>query len=997
MSENDRASTVLIYGTNLAGYRVAYALAKMGYKAVMLNRGAYVDQYGNQVLAQLPLDFCWACGHMPQRLFIGLGAMQVLYNADLLEVSGEPGRFKVKIRKRDHYVNNFACTECEACIRACPVEVEDNGNKRKAIYVHPEIAWENIFLIDEDHCTRCGECEKVCPTGCLKLERPEETIEMEVGAVVLAPEFDEPTREDLAKFGYGTLENVVKSADLARRSLLTNFVKNSLERPSDGKLPQRVAVVVTPQYNQGVEYESYNATISAIYRAVRTKELMPEAQVTVFFREFRGFGKGHYRWYEKALELGVEIIRAQDLQVEEGKKKGDVKIKYTLGGQDRELEAELLILIAGQKPPTLMGKLSRLTGVEADEHGFCKVLPFACGKTTKEGIFAVGEFTGPKGNPETVWEGYGTATEILEYLGDKNFAPVPPPQLRSVEGEPVKVGVFICSCFGEFNQYLDLEGLAEKVRGLPGVDHVEIIKGCCTPPTMQETAQAIKASEVNRVVLAVCTPLQKLLKYRRTVMMAGLNPLLSEFLRLREDIIRVHEDREAMKEKALALIASGVEKVKKAQAAPPPTEAFTSTVLVVGGGAAGMEAALAIANRGFPVTLVEREKELGGLARDLQVDLEGHDLSAYVAWLTERVLNHPHITVLTDAQITDMWGKAGRFEAHIRQGDETQVVRVGIVIPAVGAESFRPNGAFLYGKDERVVTQRELELSLQKGETPRGPVIMIQCVGSRNKARPYCSRVCCSQALKNALALADRGVEVAILYRDLNTYGFKEDYYRMAVEKGIRFIRFSLGDYPWVEAGGSLLKVTVHDVDRNREETLEAARVVLSVGIVPREDYQELVQALGYKLDSQGFFDTETSMCPYEEAIKRLMKPWELSSNGIFPVGLAHSPRSLVEALLTARDAAGRSLTLLGKPQLPPPNAMYVSAVRESKCVACGLCVEVCPYYAREIDEVKGVARVRPYLCDSCGACLVACPSEAAYLRDARGEQMIPSVDALLL
>jgi len=997
MSEKDRESTVLIYGTNLAGYRVAYALAKMGYKTVMLNRGAYVDQYRNQALAQLPLDFCWACGHMPQRLFIGLGAMQVFYNADLLEVSGEPGRFKVKIKKKDHYVNNFACTECEACIKACPVEVEENGTKRKAIYVHPEIAWENIFLIDEEHCTKCGECEKVCPTGCLKLERPEETMEMEVGAIVLAPEFDEPIDEDLAKFGYGTLENVVKSADLARSSLLTNFVKNSLERPSDGKVPQKVAVVVTPQYNQGVEYESYNTTISAIYRAVRTKELMPHAQVTVFFREFRGFGKGHYRWYERALELGVEIIRAQDLTVEEGKKKGDVKIQYTLGDEEKTLDAELLILITGQKPPTLMEKLSKLTGVEADEHGFCKVLPFTCGKTTKEGIFAVGEFTGPKGNPETVWEGYGTATEILEYLGAKNFAPAPPPQLRSVAGEPAKVGVFICSCFGEFNQYLDLDALAERARNLPGVTHVEIIKGCCTPPTIQETAQAIKASGVNRVVLAVCTPLQKLLKFRRAVMMAGLNPLLSEFLRLREDIIRVHEKREIMEEKALALIASGVEKVKKAQAAPPPTEAFQSSALVIGGGAAGMEAALAIADRGFPVTLVEREAQLGGLAKDLKVDLEGHDLSAYVSQLVERVSDHPNITLLTGAQITDLWGYAGHFQAHIKQEEEVQVVRAGIVVPAVGAQPFNPKGAFLYGKDERVLTQRELEALLVQGQMPQGPVVMIQCVGSRNPAHPYCSRVCCSQALKNALALADKGIEVTILYRDLNTYGFKEDYHRMAVEKGIKFIRFSLGDYPRVEAEDKGLRVTVHDVDRDRQETLEVAQVVLSVGIVPREDYKELAQALGYKLDSQGFFDTETSMCPYEEAIKRLMKPWELSSNGIFPVGLAHSPRSLVEALLTARDAAGRSLTILGKPQLPPPNAMYVSAVRESKCVACGLCVEVCPYYAREIDEVKGVARVRPFLCDACGACLVACPSEAAYLRDARGEQMIPSVDALLI
>jgi len=219
-------STVLIYGTSLAGYRLAYALGKMGYKSIILNRGSYVDQYKNQVLSQLPLDFCWICGAMPQRLFIGLGALQVFYNAEILEVSGEPGNFKVKVKKKDQYVNNLACTECEACIEACPVEVTENGEKRKAIYVIPKIGWENIFMIDDEHCTKCGECEKVCPTGCLKIDRPEEILEINVGAIVLAPEFEEPSQKDLAQFGYGKLANVVKSCDLARKSLLTNFIKN---------------------------------------------------------------------------------------------------------------------------------------------------------------------------------------------------------------------------------------------------------------------------------------------------------------------------------------------------------------------------------------------------------------------------------------------------------------------------------------------------------------------------------------------------------------------------------------------------------------------------------------------------------------------------------------------------------------------------------------------------------------------------------------------------
>ena len=989
----EKESTVLIYGTNLSGYRAAYALGKQGYKTVMLNRGEYVDQYRNQALAQLPLDFCWACGHMPQRLFIGLGAMQVLYNADVLEVSGEAGNFTVKVKKRDPYVTNLACTECEACVRACPVTV---GENQKAIKVHPEIAWENIFLIDEEHCTKCGECEKVCPTGALKLDRKEEVLEIKAGAIVLAPEYDEPTQEDLEPFGFGKIPNVVKNSDLARSSLLTNFVRNSLKRPSDGKTPKTVAIVVTPQYNPGVEYESYNTTISAIYRACRTKELLPQARVVVFMGEFRGYGKGHYRWFQKAEELGVEIIRASELKIEA---EGDnPKIIYTLGEKEKSLKSELAILVTGQKPPTLMEKLSKLFGVKPDEHGFCKVKDLTCGVTDVEGVFAVGEFTGPTGNPETVWEGYGVVTELRKHLGSPNVAPATPPKLRDVSTEEPKVGVFLCSCFGEFENHIDLKALAERIGELPDVAHVEIIKGCCTPPTMQETGKRIAESGVNRVVLGVCTPLQKLLKFRRTVMMGGLNPLLAEFVRLREDVIRVHDDREAMMEKAVALFAAAAAKVKKGHAAPPPTAPFGPGALVIGGGAAGLEAALGIANHGFPVTLVEKSDSLGGQALEMSRDLEGHNLADYVKGLIEEAEKNPNIKIYTSTQIAQISGYAGHYRAVLRKEGENETVKVeaGVVIVATGAKENRVS-AYSLGEDPRVLTQRDLEKALEKGEFKAKSVVMIQCVGSRNKARPYCSRVCCSQALKNALALREKGVEVTILFRDMNTYGFKEDYYRKAKESGVRFIRFSGEAYPTVEMKDSV-EVKVKEVETGKEHKLSCDSLVLSVGIIPdHEENRRLAKMLEFGLDKEGFFDTDSNACPYEEAIKRLMKPFELSTNAVFAVGMANSPRPLVEALLTAKDAAGKSLVMLPKRQLPPPNAMFVSEVRESKCAGCGLCVEVCPYHARELDPVKGIAKVRWYLCDSCGACLVACPSEAAYLRDAKGEQMIPSIDALLM
>ncbi|MGC9017817.1 MAG: FAD-dependent oxidoreductase [Caldimicrobium sp.] len=986
-------STVLVYGTNLAGYRAAYALAKIGYKTILLNRGAYVDQYRNQALAQLPLDFCWICGHMPQRLFIGLGAMEVHYNAQILEVNGEPGNFVVRFKKRDPYVNNFACTECSACVTACPIEVETPSGKRKAIYEIPYIGWENVYLIDEKNCTKCGKCEEVCPTKCLKVDRPVEEKEVKVGTIILATEYEEPLDEDLKKFGYGH-PNVVKNSDLARRSLLTNFVRNSLIRPSDGKLAQKIAVILTPQYNPK-EFESYNLSVSCVYRAYRIKEVYPEANVKMFFREFKGYGKGHYQWLGKALSKGVELARADDLEVI-GKGENLV-VKYSLYGKAYEEEFEMVILVTGQRAPSVMEELRKVLKVEPDEFGFCKVDPFTSGKTSVEGIFAVGELTGPKGNPEIVWEGYGVVSEVLKYLGEPNFAPQPPPPFREVRGEPPKVGVFICSCFGEFNNYIDLERLKSKVSEIPGVTHVDVVKGCCTPPTMQEVAQKIKESGVNRVVLAVCTILQKLLRFRRVVMMAGLNPLLSEFLRLREDVIRVHEDRDKMLEKAYALIYGGVEKVKRAVAYATPVGKIKTGVIVLGGGPAGLEVARLLAENKVPVFLVEKSKELGGLAKTLTRDLEGHNIRDHLAELIRTVEENERIKVFKGFELVEFTGTAGNYYALIenKESHEKVFLEAGAVVLAVGGVEFKPYGAYYYGEDDRVLTQRELEEAISKDAVKAKKVVMIQCVGSRNETRPYCSRVCCSHALKNALALVEKGVEVTILYRDLNTYGFKENYKKIAEESGIKFIRFGKDKYPQVISRDPLtVKVETTSGD---ELTLNADLLVLSVGIIPNPDNERLAKLLNFRLDEYGFFDSDANACPYEEAIKRIMKPFELSTKGIFAVGLAHSPRSYTEAILTAKDAVGKILTFIRKPQLPAPNAMYVSAVKESKCTGCGMCVVVCPYYARSIDKGRKIATVTPYLCDSCGACLVACPSEAAYLRDARGEMMVPYIDALLM
>jgi heterodisulfide reductase subunit A len=976
-------STVLIYGTNLGGYRAAYAFCKKGHKVLLLNRGSYVDEMRNQVLSQLPLDFCWICGHMPQRLFKAIGCLTDFYHAQLLKVSGKAGHFKVTFTSRAQLVNNFACAECDRCIEVCPVQVDDH----KAISVHPEAGWENIYLIDWEHCTRCGKCQEVCPTGALKLDREEETHEVDVGAIVLAPEYDEPVEEDLAEFGLGRTPRVMKNSDIARRSVLTNFVRDSIALPS-GEVPGSFGIIITPQFNEpGREHENYNLSVSAAYRALRIRELLPDAEVAIFLRDYRGFGKRHYRWYQKAKAAGVKVVKAHQLRVR-APKSDHVAIEYQENGVSGIEKVELAILVTGQRPPVLMKPLSRICSVRADESGFCRTRAFSSSETDVDGIFGVGEFTGPKGNPETIWEGCAVLTEALKYLGEPNFQRAPPPPLKDFRGQKPRVGVFICSCFGTFEERMDLKVLMERARELPGVTHTEIITACCTPSTIKETAEKIEKAGVNRVVLAVCTPLQKLLKYQKTVMMAGLNPLLTEYVRLREDVINVHKDRDRMLEKALALIRVGTERVRRGTQLSPPTDTFTPHALVIGGGLSGLAAADGIASNGFSVTLVERTDTLGGRVEHLSPAQK-----KYLQKLIRKVSTSTSITLYHQAALKEVTGYAGNFKAVIGTPDGDRAVESGVIVLATGGREYRTDG-YLHGRDPRVLTQLELKERLAERPDALGKasrVAMIQCVGSKDEDHPYCSRVCCRGALEQALVLRKQQADVTVYYRDMTVYG-SDDLYRQALKKGVAFVRFDGGHYPQVRKKKDAVEVVTAD-----GKPAPFDLVVLSTGIVPdRADNEALSSLLNYPLDGDGFFDSDANAYPYEEAIKRLTKPYEWATNCIFPVGLAHSPRGFDDCLLTARDAAGRALTILGKKRMPPPNAMYLAAVKESFCMGCGICVDACMYSARHIDPVRKVAVVHPFLCDSCGSCVAICPNDASYLTDFKSSQPIAALDVLL-
>jgi heterodisulfide reductase subunit A len=416
------------------------------------------------------------------------------------------------------------------------------------------------------------------------------------------------------------------------------------------------------------------------------------------------------------------------------------------------------------------------------------------------------------------------------------------------------------------------------------------------------------------------------------------------------------------------------------------------TGLVVGGGLAGMTSALSLANQGFEVHLVEKDTDLGGMARRIHYTLEGLDVQAYLDDLIRTIYQHPLIHVSHDATITDVSGYVGNFITTVRSEGKVKEIRHGAAILATGADEYKPT-EYLYGKDDRVLTQLELEEQITKGDERlinSRSLVMIQCVGCRQEDRNYCARICCSQAIKNALKLKEINPEmdITILFRDMRTYGFREDYYREAADREVTFIRWEPDDKPQVESateeGKPILRVTVPDPILGQRLVLDADLLVLSTAVVPSAGSQEIARLFKAPLSPDGFF---------QEAHVKL-RPVDFAAEGVFLCGTAHYPKHISETISQAYGAAGRAVTLLSHDTVTASGA--VCEVKEHECVSCGACITACTYGAIEFRETaKGKkARVNAILCKGDGLCNAKCPTKAISLKHYTDEEIFCQIDA---
>jgi heterodisulfide reductase subunit A len=729
-----------------------------------------------------------------------------------------------------------------------------------------------------------------------------------------------------------------------------------------------------------------------------TKEHDAEAECTIFHNDIRSYGKDFERFYQRTEKLpGIRFIRSFTSIVKENPETKNVTIRYSTPDDGvKEEEFDMVVLSVGLNPPDDAKGLANKFGIELNSHGFCKTNPVNPMETTRPGIFVSGAFQGPTDIPESVFTASGAGSQcgqLLDYRrGKLDKEKIYPPERDASKEEP-KIGVFVCHCGANIGRVVSVPSAVEYALTLPNVVYAQEQLFSCAANCAKEITDMAKERGLNRVVVAACSPRTLEPLFRETLREAGINQYYYEMANIREHNSWVHsKEKEEATQKAKDIIRMSVARACHLEALQEFDLPVNKAALVVGGGIAGMTCTLSIAEQGHEVHLVEKDTDLGGIGRKIHYTLEGLDVQAYLRDLIRKVYQHPLVHVYTDATITEATGYVGNFVTRVKSERGVTEIKHGAAVIAVGTDVYEP-AEYLYGENDRVMTHLELEEQINKGDEKvinAESLVMIQCVGCRNEERNYCSRICCSESIKNALKLKEINpkMDIYILFRDMRTYGFSEDYYREAADKDVKFIRYEPQDKPQVEAvnegGKSILRVTATDYILGNKLEIDADIIALAAAVIPSAGSKEVSQLFKVPLGPDGFF---------QEAHVKL-RPVEFAADGVYLCGIAHYPKFISEAINQAYGAAGRALTLLSHDTVIASGS--VCEVDEKKCMGCGACISACTYGAIEFRETRQgkKAVVNPILCKGDGLCNAKCPTGAIQLKHYTDEELLAEIDA---
>lgn len=901
------------------------------------------------------------------------------------------------------------CIACGLCAEKCPKKVVDTYNgglqKRKAIYVRYAQAVPLKYAIDQEQCIylqkgKCGNCAKVCPTGAIVYDDKEKELTLNVGSVVMAAgcETYDPATHDV--YGYQRSPNVVTSLEFERILSASGPYGGHLVRPSDKKEPKKIAwlqCVGSRDVHIGARgYCSSVCCTYAIKEAMLAKEHSHEPLDTaIFYMDIRTHGKDFERYYNRGRDAsGVRFVKSRITNVVPDAD-GNLLLRYVDASGRRVEEAfDIVVLSVGLGIGAEARALTQRLGIEVDPYGFARTPSFDPVRTSVPGIYVCGALEAPMDIPSSVVESSAAAGAAGSGLVEARWSRTSTKEASletDIRGEAPRIGVFICRCGTNIASVVDVPQVVEYARTLPYVAHAEESMFSCSQDTQEAMAKVIREKRLNRVVVSACTPKTHEPLFQETVTSAGINKYLFEMANIRNQCSWVHnQTKEAATAKAKDLTRMAVAKVALLQPLEEPELSIDPKALIVGGGVAGMATALALSAQGYESYLVEQTDHLGGQARHLHQTWDGGDVQAHVHEMVQQVAADNKIEVRLNARITHVDGFVGNFKTTIDRQGEQEVLAHGVTVIASGASEFKPEGLHAYGRDPRVLTALELDRRLIAGDEALPAcksAMFIQCVGSRNETRPYCSKVCCTHSIKSALALKALRPEmdVMVLYRDMRSYGLREDLYREARQAGVVFIKYDEAVGLDVQPEGNDLAVRFSDTALRRKMVARPDLLVLATAIVPPTD-NPVAQMYKATLNDDGF---------YMEAHVKL-RPVDCATDGVFICGLAHAPKPLDESITQAQAAATRAVTLLAKQTIRM--AGTVAETRPADCSACGVCVAICPYSAPSFIEkgpFTGKAQINPVLCKGCGLCVASCRSGAIRLKGFDNDQIFAQIFAL--
>jgi len=925
--------------------------------------------------------------------------------SELTGLSGEAGNFTASVRKSPRYIDMDKCIACGLCAEKCPAktadEFEEGLAKRKAAYLPYAQAVPLKYVIDPVRCIyfkkgKCRACEKYCPTGAVNLEDKEETLELQVGSVIMTTGMQTFDPSSIDSYRYSDFPNVITSLEFERILAAEGPTKGHVVRLSDNEPARRIAwlqCVGSRDMNRSSnEYCSGVCCMYAIKEAVMAREHVgKDFEGSIFFMDMRTSGKDFEKYYTKAQNDGVRFIRSRVHTITRADESGTLHLEYaTDDGQLKREEFDMAVLSVGMEPSDSAVEIAQTMGIELTRHNFVGTADSSPVSTSRPGVFVAGVAQGCKDIPQSVMEASAAACSAGMELAPARGTMVKEkafPAEKEIDPSDVRIGVFVCNCGSNIGGVADVPAVAEFARSLPHVAYVEENQFTCSQDTQEKMAQSIKDNDLNRVVVAACTPRTHEPLFQETIQSSGLNPYLFEMANIRNQCTWCHSgDKDKATEKSKDLVRMAVAKAFNLEPIPDISVDVNNAALVIGGGVAGMTSALSLAGQGFPVTLVEKAPELGGAARAVHTTWQGQDVQEILRELTAEVQGHELITVLTGAEVAKSDGFVGNFQTEVSTPEGPTTVAHGAAIVATGGRA-ADTQEYLCHQSPRVTRWHEIE-EIPEQVAQAKSVAFIQCVGSRDEKRPYCSHICCTTSITQAIALKEQDPDktVTILYRDIRTPGAKETLYKKARQLGVLFIRYTLENKPVVRETDQGLEIEVFDPILQRQVVVTADLLNLATAVEPN-GIEELSSVFKLPVNSEGFL--------MEAHVK--LRPVEFASDGLFMCGLAHYPKAMEESIAQAKAAASRAATILAKPQVHI--SPIVSQIDQDKCIGCGLCIELCPFGAIEPEQIsEGVVRAKniPASCKGCGICAASCPQRAIDMLHFRDAQIEAELEAVM-